>query len=359
MNAQGLSTQSKADSDGESQFAILCRAFVVRKSEELNFRDAASTLFRFFRSKHVRDLKLIFGLTSAVLVAHIVIAIVFTTLALIEFHTGPTAADHSSGVATSLATYLGPAIPVYGAILAWAYQTASKRLGVVDSFACEIATLCRVGTIFNTGQSYVQKWRKLNEETSIDVTSARSNHFVSAEDYFPIFNTGSQDLQTLEALTVSYITEFYTYMKATRDLQRRLAELDNVEAAKEVMLSIIYMLFLGYESGRKAINDLVEFQPTRAENIIVILLTELECYSFLCEHFESDDLRFRRLQLREIDYKDLFPTLLAKVSEPHERNERYWAPAQRMIPELQARYDRALLAVHKKPEAKETSRAVD
>jgi hypothetical protein len=354
IKARGSLTQSIAETDSKQNlglissksFALLWRAFMVRKNEELDAEDAASTLFRFFRSKHVLDLKLIFGLTLVVLIIHVAVAIVFTVLALSISHA--VAVDHSSpDASTSLATYLGPAIPVYGAILAWAYLTAGKRLGVVDLFACEIATVCRVGTIFNTGQNYVEKWRKMDTNNAIDVTSAHSNNFVSQEDYFPIFATNSHDLQALEALTVSHITEFYTYMKATRDSQRRLAELEIVEAAKEAVANMIYMLFLGYESGRKAINDLIEFQPTKTENIIVILLTELECYSFLCEHFKGDELRFQRLQLRETDYKDLVPRLLDEVNEPHERSERYWAPAQRMIPELQTRYDRALQAVQR------------
>ena len=36
----------------------LLSALVVREDEELDAGDAASTLFRLFRSKHVRDLKI-------------------------------------------------------------------------------------------------------------------------------------------------------------------------------------------------------------------------------------------------------------------------------------------------------------
>jgi hypothetical protein len=48
-------------------------------------------------------------------------------------------------------------------------------------------------------------------------------------------------------------------MKAVRDSLRELAESKTVEAAKKTTINIIYMLFLGYESGRKAIDELVEF----------------------------------------------------------------------------------------------------
>jgi hypothetical protein len=43
-------------------------------------------------------------------------------------------------------------------------------------------------------------------------------------------------------------------------------------------------MYLGYESARSAINNLVEYQPPRAERLIVILLTELKCFSFLRNH---------------------------------------------------------------------------
>ena len=40
-----------------------------------------------------------------------------------------------------------PVVGVVGAVIAWAYQSGSARLGVIDLFACEISTLCRVATV--------------------------------------------------------------------------------------------------------------------------------------------------------------------------------------------------------------------
>src|SRR5208282_1370691 len=194
------------------------------------------------------------------------------------------------------------AIPLYGAIMAWTYLNAASRLGVVDLFACEISTLCRVGTIFDIGKSNVDAYRSNSHPAEkhaaaqhaagkpvIDEQSPRS--FVSQENYFPVFDNNSSDLKSLEALVVGNITEYYTYMKAARDLQRRLASLDPAQISKpsedaaddlpkedlwhETLANIIFVLFLGYESARKSIGDLIEFEPTRAEDTIVILLTEL------------------------------------------------------------------------------------
>ena len=58
------------------------------------------------------------------------------------------------------------------------------------------------------------------------------------------------------------------------------------------------MQFLGFESARKAIKDLVEFEPTQAEDMITVLLSELPAYGFLREQFQGD-LRQRRLQARD------------------------------------------------------------
>ena len=133
------------------------------------------------------------------------------------------------------------------------------------------------------------------------------------------------------------------------------------------MADIIYVLFLGYESARNAIADLIEFQPTRDENIIVILMTELVCFSFLCEYLKNSEMRlkglerhelvnggknalkfrrlceefevkFERLELREGEYKKIVPALNARVTAPHgESQKKYWEPAKRTLPELQKR----------------------
>ena len=54
-----------------------------------------------------------------------------------------------ANIIDALFKYAGPAITICGAIVAWAYVSASKQLGIIDLFACEIKTLCRVGTIFD------------------------------------------------------------------------------------------------------------------------------------------------------------------------------------------------------------------
>lgn len=349
-------------------FRTLWLAWRIRDDEELSAEDSASTLFRFFRSKHVGDLKLVAELALILLLLHIFLVVTYsivTDVILNEAH--PTTLKDLAdwrllkAVLQSLLKYVGPAITIYGAIVAWAYLSASKRLGIIDLFACEISTLCRVGTLFDVGKIYVDMYDQgvAAEKHAKAKHIASSQSFVSQEDYFPIFDHNSSDLESLEALVVESITEYYTYMKAARDLLRKLASIDvshilkpgdgapdgtaKVDPWHQTVADLIYVLFLGYESARKAVTDLTEFQPTQAEHIIVILLTELVCYSFLCKFLQHDNVRFARLQLRQTDYERVVSALIEEVNSGYEGNQRkYWAPAQGTIPELELRYHDAM-----------------
>src|ERR1700682_2946009 len=372
-------------------FRTLWLAVWVRENEELPAADAGSTLFRFFRSKHVGDLRIAARLALILLLFDIALVSAYSyiykppiansiaspnTPPSVNSIAPPNPTEIEKAKAKSVAfwnmiantidalfKYAGPAITICGAIVAWAYVSASKRLGIIDLFACEISTLCRVGTIFDIGKIYAKMY---SNGTATDKQAAAkdiaSPQFISQEQYFPIFEQNSSDLESLEALVVESITEYYTYMKAVRDLLRKLASIEvsrittsidsapgdkaEIDPWHQTVSDIIYVLFLGYESARKAITDLTEFQPTRAEHIIAILLTELVCYSFLCKSLKDDNLRFSRLQLRLSDYENVVPELIEEVNAGYHGNQKkYWAPAQRTIAELKARYIAALDSV--------------
>jgi hypothetical protein len=256
------------------------RAYSTPESE-LTEKEAASTLFRFFRSEHVVDLRLI-----VVTILWLFGFYIFIVLIGWFF-------EHFN--AELVIKLIGPAVGIAGVIISWAYKAASTRLGIVDLFGCEIGTLCRVGSIFDIGTYYIRAYEG-RDGVRDDGTAKRdwSDKDTSKEDYFPIFDNNSKDLQLLEALVVCHITEFYTFMKAARDTQRRLA---TIAAPKEThppqgaaavaqtpwhatILDVVYMIFLGYEAGRKAIDHLIEFQPAAAENTIVILITDSPATGF-------------------------------------------------------------------------------
>jgi hypothetical protein len=121
-----------------------------------------------------------------------------------------------------------------------------------------------------------------------------------------------------------------------RDYLRKLDDLPPVADAAwhRAMCNVIYMQFLGFESARLAILDLVEFEPRQAEDLISILLSELPAYRFLLDHFD-DDFRRRRLMLREPDYQRNVPCLYRTVMAGTGKK---WERAQDTAEELAERY---------------------
>jgi hypothetical protein len=75
-----------------------------------------------------------------------------------------------------------------------------------------------VATVVDTARRYAGKFDQA-PTAAADTAGPRQppHHFASQENYFPVFETNTRDLQTLEARVVINITEFYTYMKAFRD----------------------------------------------------------------------------------------------------------------------------------------------
>jgi hypothetical protein len=362
--------------DTLSDWRAFLRDAVWKRDEDLEAWEAALTFFRFFRSRHVVDLRIIFLSAATILALDLTIALVLAffepTIHLLFKHMAPAIyhflSDRSAYKITpddifwffghtlevlfiqipkTLVTFLAPAIPLCGGVMAWTYLSATTRLGVVDLFACEIRTLCRVGAVFDISNIYLAQHKRCVEmiegHQGDQPFAEGQSTSESKEEYFPVFSSNSHDLEALEAMVVGNITEFYTYMKAARDLLRRLAENKSAESAKPILENLIYVLFLGYESARKAIKDLIEFQPARAENMIVVLLTELPCYGFLRNHFktgEGDQIRRDRLNLREDDYKDEVPRLIWQVSRHAEQRD--WTAAAKSIEELGRRYKSAL-----------------
>jgi hypothetical protein len=340
----------------------LRRAYNAPKSQ-LTEEEAASTLFRFFRSKHVVDLRLIvvtvLGLLGIYIIFIIIVLVEFTQADADVFQQWLAPPTHGGKIEPDLAVKLiGPAVGIAGLIISWAYKAASTRLGIIDLFGCEIGTLCRVGTIFDIGRYYIRAYYIGAYDAKDEGAEKRDSFdkYTSQEHYFPIFDNNSRDLELLEALIVCRITEFYTYMKASRDTRRLLAtiplpkEMPSPEGGATgpptpwhaALLNVVYMTFLGYEAGRKAIDYLIEFEPAAAANTLTIMITELTCYGLLLSNLKDDLLRYPRLQLRRENYKIITPELYRRIDSPHGKNEKYWRPACELLPQLRDRYKDAL-----------------
>jgi len=343
--------------------------------------DPAATVDRLFSSQHVKDLQLIIAVVFGAVLLICVIGPVLSYENQVLSQWSSIKSTQSHWIFLHLffvalgnfLTFFVPVLAVFGAVLAWAYQVGSARLGVVDLFACEISTLCRVATVVDTVRRYVDKF-----ELGPPVAPAGTGgphvltyQFTSQESYFPVFESNTRDLQTLEAKVVINITAFYTFTKAVRDSMRTLAAISlqpaelespsNKTAAdgswREAARNVIYMLFLSLESARHAIADLVEFEPEKAERTIVILISELEAYRFLSIQFPDEhEMHHERIILRASDYRHVVPTLCHSVEagrtteksieagvESHKpRQVSQWEPAWRLLPELKRRYQAAM-----------------
>ena len=331
-----------------SPFAIIRQLRLGRES---------STFERLGRSRHVADLRLIFSVSVILMIIGTIAALGFSFEAQLidnwkELHDSTKIWPWIRQVIAAgagAAPFIGAIWGVGGGVLAWTYQSGSGRLGVVDLFACEIATLCRVAAVSDMVQRYVTLFEA---GPGVDVPHPidgdlpdDTSQFTSQESYFPVFDASVKDLQSLEADVVKHVTAFYTYMKVMRDSLRRLAQI-KVPASDgkpddewhRAICNVVYMQFLGLESARKAIRDLIEFEPTQAEDMITVLLSELVAYAFLREHFRGD-IRQRRLEAREQMYLSEVPALYNLVLAGKGAQ---WTPARDLAEEMMRRFDRVL-----------------
>ena len=288
----------------------------LRKDKEL------STFERLMVSHHVAELRLIFSITLLGMLSVPCLAV------LISFaHAG---GDVFVAVANS-GLIIGAVWAVGCGLLAWTYRTGSARLGVVDLFACEIATLCRVTVVVDTVQHLIDL------DKAMPTVIGR---FSSQESYFPVFESTVKDLQQLEEKVVKDVTAFYTYMKVMRDYMRKLADIQTAAPGAQerwhtAVSNVIYMLFLGLESARRSIDALVEFQPTRAEGKLTILLSEITAYGYL-RRTVTDDLLHQRLEAREAAYRVLIEKLDREVRSFQDDD---WTGARDIADQLMKRYE--------------------
>jgi hypothetical protein len=308
------------------------------------FSKQSSTFRRLLSSQHVRDLRWIFAATMAVMLY----VVVWHSIVAWNFWPFPELRD-LLGVEPEQKQEMerklvGAVLLACGWILAWTYQTGSKRLGVVDLFGCEIVTLCRVGTIVDLVPKLIAAHEKLSSSAPAPASGHQQEiglgRFTSQENYFPVFEGNNKDLQILEADVVINVTEFYTYMKALRDQFRRLGDLGGGaefnQQKSAVLINAIYMTFLAYESARKSIVELIEYEPTQAEAMVTGLVTEFSAYRFLTRCFDADtDIRGRRLALRAKAYDELVPKLCHQIRNSTEDD---WENARTTAIDLERLY---------------------
>jgi hypothetical protein len=352
------------------------RQFLAPLRKMLRTGDDHATFDRLFTSRHVCDLQLVAGLAcfgvGVILVVGILVMSYYAFApVLVRILTAGTGSLHLSlqsqlafsrtvlTAFTPVTTVFAPVLAAFGLILAWINKVGSERLGVVDSFSCEIGALCRSALVVDTVGRSIDRFNRIpgaRPAASTMPGRQAAPLVASQENYFPVFENGTKDLQVLEAKVVVNITAFYTFMKAVRDLTRSLAELPSspdpegpesrdavrAKAWQERVRDLIYMMFLGLESARRALNMLVEYDPDHDELMIIVLISELRAYGFLCRQFaQAQDIRYEQLRLRRPVYEEWVGKVCASVTKGIDEHKD-WERAFRLLPELNKQFEDAL-----------------
>jgi hypothetical protein len=226
------------------------------------------------------------------------------------------------------------------AVIGWAYQAANIRFGVADTFAAEIATLCRVAAVNEFMPTYVDLCSEGKEIPGV----------VAPRDYLALFNSNAKDLEVLDGDVARFVTQFYVHMKALEDMLGKGVRAD----AQDHGLRLIYVAFLAFESARLALAVLMDDRLERQEYILTAMLSEVPAYLLLYRSHESlSPLRCARVMDRFNENKTLIGTIRERESGSKDttRTERtvrtlskqvleLWDKGQRRSPMLE--HDRAL-----------------
>lgn len=245
--------------------------------------------------------------------------------------------EHSSKVTVAFAL-----LATAATMASWVYQSANRRIGTIDLFACEIGSICRVCLVTDFAEKSVLLHKALGEEgdrkpTTVDVK----------ESYTPIYDKGASDLQSLENESVTAITAFYTYRKTMMDYLRLAYAATTGAAAQQLYEQMIYMQFLMYENARIAVQELTEFEPERALNLVTIFCSELPLFVFLLDKYRRNsesDFKYQRLLLRIQHYHHRVQELLSKMDrvsrEESKKTKKIWIKAITTGRELQNRFEK-------------------
>lgn len=226
-------------------------------------------------------------------------------------------------------------------MLNWVYQSANRRLGVVDLFANEITALCIVCLVTDFAKKAVTMRCRVQKDGNQIPES-----FEVSESYTPIYDKSASDLQSLNSNVVAAITQFYTYRRTMVDCLHSAMAKTDANVAVPQYDQMIYMQFLMYECARSVVHELVEFEPDKAENLVTVLCSELPLVTFLIKRHRNDTntvFLYRRLHLRIPGYMAEVTQLLDQIKrmdlsrDPILRAS--WSKAITTRKELKRRFD--------------------
>lgn len=168
----------------------------------------------------------------------------------------------------------------------------NERLGTVDLFLYQIVATCRVMAAVNMVDGFIVLWRETKVKGFAD--SARQ------EDYFSHFDSMGRSIGDLNRLDVARTTEFFTYLKASRDATRAFENWKTKDGTENTayleedrqrdVLHVIYLLFLVLESASYCVEG---FARKKQKPFLQRLVASqiVNAHNFLITTLASDDGR--------------------------------------------------------------------
>lgn len=199
-------------------------------------------------SRHIADL--IFSFMLSVFVLALFLSVIWSF-----------APNSPQEAGTVSATLIAASVASFGAWLTFfvvLYGKATARLGTIDLISYEIISVCRVISAMRIVDGFISLYSSLRPKNFAD--TARE------EQYFEQFHREGKSIGDLNRYDIARISEFYIYLKASRDATlslRRWADNDGNPAKnysktekKADVNAVIYSLFLSIEAGCYAVMSL-------------------------------------------------------------------------------------------------------
>jgi hypothetical protein len=192
-------------------------------------------------------------------------------------------------------------VAAWSAFVIRIFSQMNVRLGTVDLFLYQIMATCRVLAAVNMVQLFKSMYQQPNPLGFADV--ARK------EDYFAHFDSMGSEIGDLNRLEVARTTEFFTYLKGSRDATgsfNNWVTKDGLpndkyppEQKKLDVLHVVYLLFLALESAHYCVEG---FARKKEKQFLHSLVWPqlVDAYDFLTSVLSSADRRvtFLRMQRR-------------------------------------------------------------
>jgi hypothetical protein len=189
------------------------------------------------------------------------------------------------------------------------YDTAVKRLAIVDLFTSEMFNILRAFAAANIIGGFARLYDIADTEelagpgtVTGSPPAAGLAHPAGDENYYDIFQSSSADLSLLDPSVVNDITAFYTFLKTARDATGAFRQWQDPRYSaaikKEDIVTVVYLCFLMTVHGMLALERIVVSRNNwdLIEDISAGVL--LQSFAILDSVVPRDDFRRPRIEQR-------------------------------------------------------------